>query len=67
MIIQTSGKSAYLAKKVSFIKKLPIIKVKNFLKSKIDLHKTWGKMLPKNIKIGNLTQLSFLIFLSKIG
>ena len=55
MIIQTSGKSDYLAKKVSFIKKLPIIKVKKFLKSKIDLNKTWGKILPKNIKIGNLT------------
>ena len=66
-MIQISGKKAHLAQKRWFYEKLPTSKVENFLKLKFNLNQIFKLVITQNHKIGMLTQLTFFIFLLKIG
>ena len=66
LIIQISGKSAYLTEKVSSIKKLPLSKVESFLKSNFDQNQTCKIAHGQNHYIWNFNATRFLyIFITK--
>ena len=60
MTIQISGKSAYLTKKVSSIKKLPISEVEIFLKSTFDQNKICKIVLTQSHYIWNFNATKLL-------
>ena len=67
MMIQISGKSVHLAKKVTSIKKLSINKVESFLKSNfLTKFNMQNSDYNKTIKFGTLTQLACFMFLLKL-